>query len=299
MKVKYLAVIALSLLFMMQGCKRELPYPIDEVKRGVVIDVVRISGTDGVLSAGQTTGDYRLKLAIPKEQGDYSFMKNAQLLAILRNADGNYSTTVAVDNITGFPKEIPIDIADVYSKLGLTAPELGQMLYFTTNVVLNDGSTIPGWTEFMGFNNRAFAGWLVDGRAYSSNVVYAATCPLELDNFVGTFTVSVDEWWGETPYPVEVTKISDTELNISGICDGVCSNDLVITIDPTDHSISFGKQILEPNSGEWFENPAYFNFALSAGIGRVDACDISISFSATATVDAGSFGAVSFAMKKN
>ncbi|MDR2691192.1 MAG: hypothetical protein LBB73_02685 [Dysgonamonadaceae bacterium] len=299
MKNKYLAIIA-SLLFIIPGCEKELPYPVDEVKRGVLIDIVRVAGTDGILSEGLTSGNYKVKLCIPENQGDYSFMKSAQLLAVLQNADGTYASQVVTDNITEFPKEVPINMADVYGKLGLTAPALGQILYFTANAVLNDGSVIPGWTEVAGFNNKAFSGWFVEGRAYSSNVRYSVACPLILDDFAGTWTVTKDEWWEETPYPVEITKISDTELHVSGLCNGACSNDLIIKVDPTDHSISIPKHVLEPESGYWWSDSgraAYNNFSLE-GAGTVNACELSISFSATATVDAGSFGSYSFELHK-
>ena len=298
MKNKYLAVIALSLLFITASCDKELPYPIDEVKKGVLIDVVRVAGTDGVLSDGLTTGNYKIKLTIPENQGDYSFMKNAQLLAVLQNTNGTTTSKVVIDNITAFPQEITLNIADVYQKFGLTAPALGQILSFTTNVVLNDGSTIPGWSAEVGFNNKAFSGWAVEGRLYSSNVRYSVACPLDLNDFVGTFTVTLDEWW-EDVYTVEVTKISATELSVEGMFDGAAERALVIKVDPTDHSVSIARQILAPNSGlDWWGNPGYSNFSLSGGVGTLNACELSISFSAIATVDAGSFGAVSFVLEK-
>lgn len=297
MKRIFLAFTILSLLFFVQSCDKDLPYPIDEVTRGVVIDLVRVTGTDGVLSDGLTTGNYKVKLAIPEQQGDYSFMSHAQLLAVLQAPNGTYTSKVVVDNITEFPKEIQIDVADVYSKLGLSAPSLGEILYITANVVLNNGTVIPGWTKEIGFNNKALAGWMIDGRAYSYNVRYAVACPLVLDDFTGTCTVTLDEWWGETPYNVTVTKISDTELSVSGMCNGACSNNLVLKVDPTDHSVSIAKQVLEPNSGDWWGNSAYNNFSL-AGSGTINSCETSISFTATATVDAGSFGSVSFKLGK-
>ena len=299
MKNIFLAFTILSLLFVAQSCDEELPYPIDEVKRGVVIDIVRVAGTDGVLSDGLTTGNYKVKLSIPEQQGDYSFMSHVQLLAVLQGTNGTTTSKVVVDNITEFPKEIQINVADSYSKFGLTAPSLGEILYFTANVVLKDGSVIPGWTKEIGFNNKALAGWRVDGRAYSYNVRYAVACPLVLDDFVGTCTVTLDEWWGDTPYNVTVTKISDTELRISGMCDGACSNDLVIKVDPTDHSVSIAKQVLEPLSGNWWSpaRPAYNNFSLAGG-GTINSCETSISFTATATVDAGSFGLMAFKLGK-
>lgn len=291
MKKVYLLFITLSLLLLGYSCSKDLPYPIDDVRRGVVIDIVRAEGSDGVLYRDETDGNYKVKLTIPEQQGDYSFMKHAQLLAVFQGTDGTITTKVVEDNITEFPKEITINIGQVYSLFGLTAPSLGEVLYFTTNVVLKDGYVIPGWTKEMGYNNRAFSGWRLDGRAYSYNVRYAVVCALDLDVFVGTCTVTQDDWWGDTPYEVEVTKLGDYQLQIDGLYDGYAENPLVITIDPADYSISFDKQILAPNSGvNWWANPAYSNFALSAGTGVVDACDNIISFSATATVDAGSFG---------
>jgi hypothetical protein len=272
------------------SCSKELPYPIEDVKRGVLIDIVRAEGTDGVLYRDQTDGNYKVKLTIPEQQGDYTFMKHAQLLAVFQGTDGKITSKVVEDNITGFPKDITVNIGQVYSLFGLAAPSIGETLYLTTNVVLQDGSIIPGWTENSGYNNRAFTGWRLDGRAYSYNVRYSVVCELVLDEFVGTCTVTQDDWWGETPYEVEVTKVGEYQLSIAGLYNGEATNPLVLTVNPVDYSISFDKQILAPNSGSWWGIPAYNNFALSAGTGVVDACDGVISFSGTATVDAGSFG---------
>jgi hypothetical protein len=209
MKKIFLAFLTLSLLLIAQSCEKELPYPIDDVKRGVVIDIVRVPGTDGLLSDGLTSGDYKVKLMIPENQGDYSFMKHAQLLAVLEDAEGKTKSSVVVDNITEFPKEIQINIADVYTKLGLTAPSLGETLYFTTNAVLEDGSAVSGWSEQIGFNNKAFAGWQVEGRAYSYNVRYAVACGWDQDpntgSFIGQFTMEETTPYGNDSYPVTLS----------------------------------------------------------------------------------------------
>ena len=209
MKKIFLAFISLSLLLVLQSCEKELPYPIKDVERGVVIDIVRIPGTDGLLSDGLTTGDYRIKLTIPETQGDYSFMKHAQLLAVLEDGEGNSKSAVVADNITEFPNEMQINIADVYSKLGLSAPSLGETLYLTTNVVLEDGNVIPGWTKQIGFNNKAFSGWQVDGRSYSYNVRYAVACGWDQDpntgSFIGQFTMNEVTPYGNDSYPVTLS----------------------------------------------------------------------------------------------
>lgn len=286
MKNIYLAFITLSLLFITTSCDKDLPYPIDEVKRGVVIDVVRVAGTDGILSDGLTTGNYKINLSIPEQQGDYSFMKEAQLLAVMEGVDGKFKSQVVMDNITEFPKEVTIDVADVYSKFGLTSPTLGETVYFTTNTVLKDDFVIPGWDQVIGFNNKAFAGWRVDGRAYSYNVRYSVACELVLDDFVGPNTVTDGLFGGS--YSVNIVKVSDTELSVEGMFYDEADAALKIIVDPTDHSIKISKQMLKADAQSWFGQP-YTNFSLAGG-GTMNACETSFSFTAEVTVDQGSFG---------
>lgn len=45
----FMATVLMALLTV--SCDQDLPYPLDDVKNGVVIDVARVEGTDGVLSA--------------------------------------------------------------------------------------------------------------------------------------------------------------------------------------------------------------------------------------------------------
>jgi len=209
MKKIFFAFVSLSLLFIMISCDKELPYPINEVKKGVVIDVSRVPGTDGVLSDGITSGNYKITLIIPENQGDYSIMKNAQLIAVLQDVNGKMSSKVVKDNITQFPQEIDLSMTDVYSKFGQKAPALGQILYFTVDVVMNDGSIIPGWTEYAGFNNVSFGGWMINGRPYSSNVRYSVACPWSKDpvsgTFIGTFTCDESSSYGTDSYTVTLS----------------------------------------------------------------------------------------------
>lgn len=304
MKKIYLALITFSILISALSCDSNLPFPTDEIKRGVIIDITRTAGTNAVLYSDQTDGNFKVNLTIPEQQGDYSHMKHAQLLAVLERVlpdptqeNPNRTKTVIdskviADNITQFPSEVNINMEEVYTLFGLDAPAIGETLYITSNVVLNDGMIVQGWTEHTGFNNRGFTGWRVDNRAYSYNVRYSVVCELVLDDFVGTNTVTVDTWWGETPYEVEITKISETELSIAGLFNGEATNPLIITVDLEDYSISFDRQILAPHSAAWWGNPLYSNFAFGNGKGIVNACDTQISFEATGHVDAGNFAGV-------
>lgn len=171
-----LAAIAISL--MASSCDKDLPFPeTDEITRGVVIDIVKVANTDQNLIVGQTTGNYQVKIAIPPQQGDYSMMAHAQLLAVFY--DGSKTTSkVITDNITTFPSTHTIDMADIYSKFGKTVPVKGETLNFTMNVVLKDGTLIPGWNELSGrYNNTAFTGWRFEDRSLSVRVQYSVVDP--------------------------------------------------------------------------------------------------------------------------
>ena len=188
MKKIYLFTFAVILCLFAASCNKDMPFPIDQVKRGVAIDITRIPGTDGALADGVTSGDYKLRLLIPTYQGDYSMMSHAQLLAVLTSG-GNTTSQVAIDNITTFPIDLTLNIADVYSKFGKTAPSLGEILNFTVNIVLKDGTVIPGWNSVTKtYNNTVLvAEWQVDGRPFSNRVQYSVICPYSLNPLTGTF----------------------------------------------------------------------------------------------------------------
>ena len=276
-----MATVLLTLLTV--SCDQDLPYPLEDVKKGVVIDIVRSEGTDGVLSAGTTTGNYKVKMSIPSQQGDYSMLDYAQLLCVFTDAAGKSISKVVVDNVKSFRTEITIDLADVYAKLGKDKPSLGEVVYFTSNAVLKDGYVVAGWNEYSGFNNKTFTGWQVDGRAYSYNVRYPVACPLVLDDFVGEVTIS-DPGFYEGDYTATVVKNSDTELEIRGFIGEAAPNGILkIKVDASTHSVSVAKQVVLPTFG------SYHNLSYQA-VGTIDACNGSITLNGPMTVDEGSFG---------
>lgn len=278
-----MATVLLTLLTV--SCDQDLPYPLDDVKKGVVIDIVRSEGTDGVLSAGATTGNYKVKMSIPKQQGDYSTLDYAQLLCVFTDVAGKTTSKVVVDNIKDFPAEIAINIAEVYGKFGKTEPALGEVLYFTSNCILKDGYVIAGWNEYAGFNNKTFTGWQIGDRAYSYNVRYPVACSLVLDDFVGKVTVS--DGFNEVDYEAEIVKISDSELELRGFMQEEDPNGILkIKVDPSTHSVSVAKQIVSAGLVPWL---GYHNLSYQA-IGTIDACNGAITLNGPVTVDEGGFG---------
>lgn len=273
----FIATVCISLLTV--SCDRDLPYPLTDVKEGVVVDIIRTTGTDGVLTSGDFAGDYKVTLSIPKQQGDYSHLDYVQLLCVFTDANRKTTAKVIKDNIKEFPAEVTLDIAAIYQEFGLTSPALGETCEITTNSVLKDGYVVYGWNEYSGFNNKTFTGWDMGGRAYSYSVRYPVVCPLDLDEFIGTMTVT-DNWNGEI-YDANCVKVSDTELKIEGFFEGKA--DLTIYVDNATHTVSIPKQLMQTTYY------TYTNLSL-VGAGTIDACNNIIKFTATFTVDQGSFG---------
>ncbi|NDW10099.1 hypothetical protein D0T56_10600 [Dysgonomonas sp. 520] len=265
------------------GCDRDLPYPIDDVKKGVVVDIYRVADTDGVIEDGDVNGTYKVKISIPWQQGDYSHLDYVQLVGVFTDLDKKVTTKIVKDNIkpSDFENEISLDMGEMYQLFGTTGlPQSGELVQITTNAVLKDGYVVYGWTPETGFNNNAQAGWEVGDRKYSVRVRYPVVCPLIIDDFVGKATV-IDGSDDGAEYQITTTKASDTEL----IMIGFLEDDVPVHIkfDPATHTLSIPKTIIYPVYGP------YSNFAVAAS-GDIDACNRKLEFVGPLTVDQGSFG---------
>lgn len=301
--IKILFIISLlSAAFV--SCDRDLPYPLDDVKRGVAIDITRVQGTDGVLGAGVTTGNYKIALQIPKQQGDYSYMKHAQLMCVYTSADKQVKTVIVEDNITTFPTEITLDMGKVCQLLGIAAPALGDNMSFTTNVVLNSGFVVPGWTAEMGYNNKLFTGWEIGDHTYSYRVSYTAFCQFIPENFIGNAICNEDG----SEYPVTVTALAAGDLPAT-LPSGVTADDLYgvlitdiwdsggqlkVWINKIDYSLIIPAQLVIPG---WYNGSDFWlGYYTAANSAQASTCDNALSFTLSADVPAlgGGFGDVSY-----
>jgi hypothetical protein len=201
--------------------------------------------------------------------------------------------------------EIEVDYGDQSAIVKQVSLPVTGLQVTATEVI--QALNLPAGEYKTGDNFNLYVLTTKDGRTTRSTAAFSipVVCDLVLDDFTGTCTVTQDDWWGETPYPVVVTKISDTQLSIANLFNanadgfGDAVNPLVITINPINYTVSFAKQVLVPNSGNlWWGIPSYSNFYLANGTGKIDACNLVISFTATAAVDAGSFGNMSFVLGK-
>ena len=307
MKLNKILIVLGAASLLLTSCDRDLPYPLDDVTRGVLIDVTKTSKTDQTFSEGTTSGNYGLTLQIPWQQGDYSHMKEAQLLCVFTPVSGgSVKSAVVQEGINVFPVNVQLNLADICSKLGITYPSIGDKFEFTTNVILNGGTVIPGWTKEMGFNNRSFTGWDVDGRSYSFRASYSAYAPFLPEVYQGP--AICDEDGGE--YPVVVTPLPAGEVP-SNLPGGLTADDvygmlieniwdtggkLKVWFNKTDFTLIIPDQtIIEAwTYGSYGTYPFLFKTALN---GEADTSNSALKFTVSTSWGPYTFGSPNYIIK--
>ena len=208
--IKFLLIVGvLPCLF---ACEQKLPYPLKETVRSVAIDIAKTPGTDMTLSAGVTTDNISLTLNIPWQQGDYSMMKEAEVMCVYAPMSGGTKIAMVQTGITSFPAVVSVNMGTLCSALGVSSPSIGDRMTFVPNVVLNNGMTIPGYIQETGvYNNAAFSGWEVDfgsARYFSYRAQYVSFAPFYQEKYQGVVTCVENG----SPYSVLVTPLPSTDL---------------------------------------------------------------------------------------
>jgi len=197
-------LITLGFLLALISCKQELPYPLDEIQQGVVVDISKTPGTDELLTAEiNEDNNISVTLNIPWQQGDYSTLKEAELMCVYYPAKGAAKNVVYKRGITSFPAVIAIDMNELCGLLGIPALNDGDRMDFVPNVVLKNGLTILGWNPVTRtYNNTAFTSWQVDfgngSRAYSYRARYAAPLLFDPNDYQGP-VICIEGGWVYDP----------------------------------------------------------------------------------------------------
>jgi hypothetical protein len=221
MKMKIYKLFAIiGVILALASCeKQDLPYDLDGVERGVIINIAKVAGTSTSLSTDMNEGNYQVELSVPEYyQGDMSMFKEAQLMAVYTDGNKNVKAAHVVEGITSFPATIKIDIKDVCSKLGVSELSVGDRIEFTPCYTLKSGTQVDGWNQYSRFNNTRFTWQLEDGSNYSYRVAYTAFAPFIKEHYQGI----VPQTYGVA----KVTQISELP-DAQWIPKGVTANDLV------------------------------------------------------------------------
>lgn len=190
----------------------------DDDREEVVIDIRRTPDSDTCLTEGTSDGMYSVDFSIPEQQGSYTHMAKAQLLAVLTEKGRQPVRKIIADNITSLPATVPLDIARIYAAFDKTVPETDDILTITPNVVYDNGDIDWGWDQGAGYKHADISWTMGDGTPFSHRVEYLteeATPIFNADRYTGTALVVLEN--GITlpnhamEYTIEVTKLDLTD----------------------------------------------------------------------------------------
>lgn len=178
-KLSLIIVLGASLLI---GCERKLPYDLKGITKGVAISFTKTPFSTMRITPSSAAGDYSIDLTIPRLQGDYSFMSEARVMCLYTPAAGGDPQYVDVGIVVPREEFEPetavtrvVNLPAICTLLGIPAPQLGDELAFTADVILNNGDVIPGWTSFTGYTNTTFTRWSMrDGTGFQYRANYQA-----------------------------------------------------------------------------------------------------------------------------
>lgn len=281
-----ITIVAVFALF--AGCsKQKLPYDLDGVEKGVLINIHKPVGSGAAMSTDKSDV-FEVILDIPWQQGDYSMLKEASLTAVYTHS-GKKTAADVIEGITEFPCTLKVKISDVCDKLDVTVLSVGDRIEFTPSYVLKSGTEVKGWTELIGFNNTYFSGWkMEDGSNFSYRISYTAFAPFAKENFIGTGIL--DDGYDT---PVTITEISELPdaawipvgtdpeklvgLELAG--DIWFGGDVMkVWINTLDYTLIIPDQVIAPNWTYPGGAMGTYDGKISDGEGEIDTLNKTITF---------------------
>jgi hypothetical protein len=292
-KLKILPILAIGIF--LYTCQSEPELPMPDLKTGCIPKITKDVTKDQSISFSDLSGfdgTVKVELYYPADKP-----KSMNLMVTMNNDQDN--TAEVKSNITAFPATADITIAslvDILPALNDASEILpGDYFKFYVDVTLPDGSVIKGNDTLY----SAFSSGIANLPDASLDVTYTVVCPLDLNNFVGAYTM-------DDTYPSDLCTIN-VSLDPDNP-DGLIINDFYagtgtgalypvhISVDRVTYAISVpSTQVF----AEWLWDPSYTNAALSDLKGTLDACTGNFSFKAKLTMDLGSFGTQSYTCTKN
>ena len=198
--------------------------------------------------------------------------------------NGKYSNLKIFNaSIKTFPATLTLTDAQLVQLFGLTTINTGDYFQVGLDVLMADGKWYPafdasGVTYSSGPSNLPGANPIIK---------FKAVCKLNIDEFVGTATISDSYWYGGD-YTTPIVKVDATHLKIKNFALLSNGGDITMTIDPDTYIVTVTKQVMAPNLADWglanYTNPTV------TGKGEIDPCTRTIKLTGLQyAVDQGAF----------
>jgi hypothetical protein len=194
-------------------------------------------------------------------------------VVVMRNNDP-LDVKVVKAEVSTFPATVEVTGQQLITLFGKPITG-GDSFTFGVNVNTTEGNT------FVAFPTAGANAYSASATNTAINVSPGATtqvqflmpCPFNADAYAGTFIVQTDEWNDyKKGAEVEVKKVSATQISFEYAVDAGTAQPIILTINPTDNSISVTKQVYGSYGSDVFSAES-----VAGAFSAVNPCDVSLS----------------------
>jgi hypothetical protein len=295
---KFLSIALIAIIAIVAGCSKDenprLPEGIVDLPLPLLVQDTAATSNTLIQEVADFSSKFSVQLYWPEGRKPKKFD-----IVVARN--GEYDAEkikVLKADVSTFPTEVSVTGPQLATLFGIQESDIvpGDKFEIRANITLNNGTVLPGFIpDGLDSAGKKFpiAPYGTDVSTFPGSnltITYRVVCPLELDDFVGTFTLTDPDFW-EDSYPVQVTREGD-DLIITGFVQSPSAK-VRLKVKQSAQTITVPKQAyLATLPGTPYHNPSV------AGSGVVDACNTKITLSLENTVDEGSFGASTVTLEK-
>jgi hypothetical protein len=272
------------------ACRKEDNPKLPELTRFPLPLVVKVAGTDQVISA-QTpdafSGKFTVGLYFPNDAPPKKFD-----VVVMKN-DNKTNIKVIKADVTIFPTEITITGTQLATLFG-AAIVLGDRFDISVDVTTYTGAKF----EAFPVTGNSYAAGIAAQPGASTFVRYEAVCQYVPTAYQGAFEVISDEWGDYAPGDIiQLTMVDATHFSFKYLADGALP--IVVTINPNTNAVTVPRQVYGSGYGAgWpFGNLSAESVASTENF--VAPCAGTFSVILKHTVAAGSFGEFKIVLKKD
>lgn len=278
--IKFLSLILLT--WLAASCNPDGKGNLPDLER-VPIPKITVAANSDVLIQEPTAfkGKFTVDMLFPED-----IAPRQVDVVVARN--GDYGVTKVLQaNVTSFPTTVDVDAAKLAQLFGLDITKVipGDYFEIGATVITQSGFTVPAFTK----TYNQYSADVANFPGSSLRIKYPVVCPLDMDDFVGEFTIYDPNFW-EGNYPVTVTREGENVLAIKGFVEDPEAV-IKVTVDPKTTKIAVPSQVFAASF------IGYTNGKV-AGTGEINACANSITLNLAYSVDQGSFGSFGLTIAK-
>jgi hypothetical protein len=302
---KFLSIAIIAALTLVAACRKN-----DNTKLPDGIAAVPIplfTKAEGNTLLIQDAANFTTKFSVGLYFPDAAKPKKLDIMVAMNGYYATDAVKVLKADVSTYPTDITVTGAELAQLFGITTADIvaGNKFEIRANITLNNGTVVKGFTESKPTIDsttgdttslQAFLPYGTDVTTFPGSnptITFRAVCPLDLDAFVGTFTMDDPDFY-EGSYPVTIERDGTDRLKLTGFASDGADPEAVfyLTVDALEQTISIEDQkYTDVLFGD------YHNARVN-GTGVIDACGTTITLTLNNSVDEGSFSAVDVTIHK-